>query len=93
MQLYINHASLSCPAQFPKHVACVCHDLQFSQPWKCSSAVTSVVSCALPDGTLRVQEHAPGSALIDSSCVRQHLFHRYQRGHIGRHLPKVSILI
>ena len=57
-----------------------CHDLQFSQPWKCTSVVASAVHSALPDGALRVQEHAPGSAINDSPCVREHLFSQPQSG-------------
>ena len=56
--------------------ASACHDLQLSQPWKCSSAVTSAVYCPLSDGALRVQEHAARSAISDSPCVREHLFPR-----------------
>ena len=53
----------------------VCHDLQFPQPWKCSSAVASVVNVTLPDGALRVQEHAAWSALNVSPCFRECVFH------------------
>ena len=56
------------------------HDLQFSQPWKCSSVVASAVHSALSVGALRVQEYAARSAFIDYPCVREHLLPRLQGG-------------
>ena len=73
-----------------KHGVSTCNDLQFSQPWKCSSAVASAVHSALPDGALRLQEHAPGSALNDSPCAGKYLFTRLQSGENYRCFPKVS---
>ena len=61
-----------------QHGVGVYHGLQFSQPWKCSSAVASAVHSALPDSALRLQEHAPWSALNDSLCVGQYVFPRLQ---------------
>ena len=76
----------------PKHGdVSACHCLQFSQPWKCSSVVASALPSSLHDGALRIQEHAPGSALNDSPCVREHLFSRLQGGETSRSLSKVSI--
>ena len=64
-----------------KHgVAAACHDLQFSQPWKCSSAVSSAANFTLPDGALRVQEHAAWSAFNYSPCFWKHVFSRLQSG-------------
>ena len=54
------------------------HDLQFPQPWKCSSAVASVANVALPDGAVRVQEHAAWSALYVSPCFRECVFPRLE---------------
>ena len=80
--------------QLHKHGAvCACHGLQFSRPWKCSSTVPSAVPSALHEGGLRVQEHAPGSAINDSPCVREHLLHQLQGREINRRFPKVSCSI
>ena len=78
----VNHASTSqsvlCMC-LPKHGdISVCDELQFSQPWKCSSIVASAVHSALNDGAIRVQEHAARSAINDSSRVRERLFPRVQ---------------
>ena len=87
--MFNNHASLHYfeKSKLPliaKHVdISSCHDLQFSQPWKCSSVVASAVPSTLHDRALRVQEHAPGSAFNDTACVREHLFPRLQSGEIN----------
>ena len=74
-----------------KHVDVgACHDLQFSRPWKCSSAVSSAANITLLDGALRVQEHAAWSAFNDSSCLRKRVFPRLQDGETFRRFPKVS---
>ena len=56
------------------------HDLRFSQFWKCSSAVASAANVTLPDGAVRVQEHAAGSAINFSPCVRECFLPRLQGG-------------
>ena len=89
VQCYVHSGYLSTT----NHGVPAWHDLQFSQPRKCSSAVASAVHCTLPDGALRVQEHAPGPALHDSPCAWQHLFTRYEGRQTFRHLPNVSLTI
>ena len=42
---------------------------------------------------LRVQEHAPGYAINDYPCVREHLLHRLQGKEINSLFPKVSCSI
>ena len=66
------------------------NDLQFSQPWQCSSAVTSALHSSLPDGALRVQEHAPGSARNNSPCIGKHIISRLQSGETNGCFQKVS---
>ena len=65
---------------FPKHGDVPAyHGLQFSQPWKCPSAVGSTVHCALHDGALRIHGYATGTAYNVSSSAREHLLPRRQR--------------
>ena len=87
----MNHFAISFACFARKHDIPAWHDLQFSQPRKCSSAVASAVHSALPDGALRVQEHAPGSALHGPPCVWEHVFPRHEGGEIFRCLQKVSL--
>ena len=75
---------------FAKNGVGSCNDLQFSQPWKCSSAVASSLHSALSDGALRVQEHAPGSAFNDSPCFGKHTISRLQSGEANGCFQKVS---
>ena len=73
-----------------RHAAGFFHDLQFSQHWKCSVAVSSAPNVTLPDGALRVQEHAAWSAIYNSPCARKRVFPRHQGGETNGRFRKVS---
>ena len=74
----------------PQHGVGVWRDLRFSHLWQCSSAVASAPNVTLPDGAVRVQEHAAGSALNDSTCFRECIFPGLQGGETHRRFPEVS---
>ena len=75
---------------FTEHDLGFCHDLRFFKFRKCSFAFASATNAALPDGALRVQEHAAGSTLYDYPCFGEHIFTRLQSGETYRRFQKVS---
>ena len=73
-----------------QHAAGVCHDLQFSKRWKCSSSVAYIAHVTLPDGVVRVQGHAAWSAFNHSPRFRERAFSQLQGRETQRRFPEVS---